>query len=528
MALVVTKNLTDLWDSEATTGWTGISTTTYSGFQREGSNCEGLQVSNETQTGYRSFTAFDMSAAAVYVWFFVAGQMDTVVNGGIRIVLGDGTNRIAYHVGGSDSLRFNIGTIWSCLMIDGANPPTDFTVEAGTEASLDFANITQVGVAFKTLSKSLGGADNCFWDIARWGTGLTITGGGSTTQGTFAELASDDYSTAAGKAYGIIREIQPGVFGVQGQLVFGDVTAATNSYFEDVDATVIFEANGAGDTFYSMSVVGGTGTNEFILGEKVGTGDTAKGAKGCTLQSSGPSVDLDLDHTSIVTHLYGCKLFKLTGTLTFSTTTTDEFIGCTVDQCAQVIANQAIIRNCVFSGYAGVDSALLWNSTINIKNCQFNGNTDVTNSPAGIEHTAISSVTYDNLTFSGNDFDILNSSAGLVTVTKTNGSDPVTTRNTGGGSVVITAAFTLTLTDIPTGVQVTIVNSSTRTELQNSTTTTGVDVTYTHAGGETVDVLFMANAYDPNSSDIYNLPLPNSNSSIKISLASDSNYDNPA
>jgi hypothetical protein len=58
-------------------------------------------------------------------------------------------------------------------------------------------------------------------------------------------------------------------------------------------------------------------------------------------------------------------------------------------------------------GYtADTDGALLWNSNIDIKNCSFVGNTDGTNDPHAIEHPAAIDVTYDGLTFSGNDYDI--------------------------------------------------------------------------------------------------------------------------
>ena len=73
----------------------------------------------------------------------------------------------------------------------------------------------------------------------------------------------------------------------------------------------------------------------------------------------------------------------------------------------------------------------------------------------------------------------------------------------------------------------TIVNSSTRTELSYQTST-GADMTYAHSGGETVDIMFFSTAYDPNLSNIYDLTLPSNDSSIKIQMIDDANYDNPA
>ncbi len=115
--------------------------------------------------------------------------------------------------------------------------------------------------------------------------------------------------------------------------------------------------------------------------------------------------------------------------------------------------------------------------------------------------------------------------SGTIIVNLTNmGTDP--TYKTDGVIVSFVASYTLTLTGIASGVQTTIVNSSTRVELQNSTST-GVDITYTHSGGEIVDILFMANDYDPLGSDIYDLTLPSSDSSIPISIADERNYVNP-
>ena len=99
------------------------------------------------------------------------------------------------------------------------------------------------------------------------------------------------------------------------------------------------------------------------------------------------------------------------------------------------------------------------------------------------------------------------------------------TYKTAGATVVLSASYDLTVTDVPSGVQMTIVNSSTRAELQN-TSSTGADITYNHAGGEIVDLLFIANNYDPNAGDVYDLTLPTTDSSIKANIPDDINYEN--
>lgn len=157
-----------------------------------------------------------------------------------------------------------------------------------------------------------------------------------------------------------------------------------------------------------------------------------------------------------------------------------------------------------------------------------------------VELTATGSHDFTDITFSGGGgtpgsnlvastgsaiADVYNNSGGAITINVSGGDSP-SVRNAAGSTTTVVSTVTLTVTDVPTGVNMTIVNSTTRTELQH-TTSTGADITYSHAGGETVDILFMSNDYDPNSGDIYDLTLPTANSSIKANIADDLNYENP-
>lgn len=438
--------LTTLEDCEsAESGWTPPGNwTQYTGFNRQGTNCFGCGVSNTTYSCYKTVSSFDMSSAAVYVWIFAAGNMDVLASGGIGIVLGDGTNRRAYYVGGSDVSRFQIGA-WSCFMVDGANPPALYNQELG--GAPNFAAITQVGVHFKTLSKALGGADNCFIDYIHWGTGIRIEGGTTGDRGTFAEIAAADEAKTG--AYGIVRQVQPGLFEVQGELIFGD-NGTADSYFEDEDAVIVFADNGAGNVLYNFGVSGnGTGINVFKLGEIVGAGDTAKGRNGCSIISAGPSVTVDLNDSNMdEVDVYG-STFRGLGLIELSATAGDDFIGNVIDNCGQVTANQCRIRACSFNGYTpDGDGALLWNATINVRNCTFVNNADVTNDPHAIEHPAQGSFNYYGMKFSGNDYDIYYTAAaesGVLTINADSESDPGTYEilNPSGNSVSIVNTVTL-------------------------------------------------------------------------------------
>ena len=237
MAVVVTDQRGILNEADAATGWTGTATvqSLTSPTPVEAAGQLGMAVGTTTDDAYLAITSDDWSAGGTLaVWIQANGTMDTLVNGGVMIVVGDGTNRIGYHVGGSDQsgFRHEVGPVaWVCYLLDLANKPANFTAFAGSEASLDETAITQIGVAFKTLSKALGGSANCFWDIIRFadpGEGITVTGGTSGVPGKLLDVSVADRDIADQKAFGILRALGAGVFGCQGNLIIGD-TSATDS-----------------------------------------------------------------------------------------------------------------------------------------------------------------------------------------------------------------------------------------------------------------------------------------------------------
>lgn len=434
MAVIVdiTNTMNLIWNADADPGF-NTAHTTYSGFQREGTNCLGVQVSNTTITDWITITSFNALNNKIYIWMLPRGEMDTKVNGGVGIVVGDGTNRIAYHVGGGDYVPAFTVNGWTCYVLDLNNKPTNFSVVAGSEASLDETAIVDVGYRFKTLSKSLGGADNCFFDIARYGTGLEIKGGTSVSPATWAQVAADDLSTASGKAYGICMEYQPGVYGLQGDVIVGDKTGTTTTYFKDDSATVVFMDTGA--SAYNFDVVGNTtGTNTFIDGVVVGTGDTRTGRSGSTYLNAGPQVTADLSDANVdVLTLYGTKFQLIDQGITFGTDTTHVLAGVVFQASGQVDLGSVITRNVTFSETTATDAALLWNESINIKNSNFIANT----TGAGVEHPSAAGTpySYDNLQFSGNTNDVNNTSGSTITINITN--TPVNPPATSTGSTVV-------------------------------------------------------------------------------------------
>lgn len=360
----VADNRNILDECDATTGWTGSDAPEVStAVEIESTGCLAMQVSTATEDAYTSITSDDYSGGGTLsVWMRPRGEMDTTSGGGVMIVVGDGTNRIGYHVGGSDQTGFAHGQgpiEWACFVLDLANKPANFTAFAGSEANLNEAAITQVGVAFKTLSKSVGGVVNCFWDIIRFAdNGNDIIFRGGTTSGAAgngAEAAVIDRSTGNQQAYGVIRELASGVYGIQGNITLGDTTSSSDQYWAETNATYAWEDRGlSANNYYRFALVGSsTATNcEFSFTATTFVVPTAASAS-----FNGNGADI----TSCT--MASCTFIGFDQGIETSDDTTDDWEACAYVDNGQIVANGCLMNNSNISGYVGAanTSALLWN-----------------------------------------------------------------------------------------------------------------------------------------------------------------------
>lgn len=325
-----------------TNNWTNIGTVTTSDPDPiEFSGCLAVQVSLATELSYYVGT-FNFSSKILYHWYTHRAALDSLANGGVCLYAYDGVNGIAYHVGGKDKAVFRHDdgpSLWQCVAIDTDNPPSTYTVLSGSEASLNWGALTRIGWRVKTLAKSIGGAVNVFYDIMRYraaGQGLLITGGTSGAPGSFAEVAVTDRATGDQKAFGVLRELGLGLYGVQGSLNFG--TASADSWFEDDGFALVFEARGFLDDKLFITMTGGEVTyeNHFVLAN--GTIKSAESAvtidfsnsnvteidiSGCTIETKGGTISCANDSYATAGHIFtGCKFYACgqidPGTATFT------------------------------------------------------------------------------------------------------------------------------------------------------------------------------------------------------------------
>jgi hypothetical protein len=376
MAVTITDRRTTVDDAEAVTNWTNVGYGTQSTDVAEQTNAvaDGINIGNQSMYYTQPTGSVNLGTSPgtlVYVYSF-NNAIQNVWNNTIppqALLLGDGTNRIGFHMAGSDKRVFNHlegPTTWQCLVLDTSQASTMNTnsltyADAGSFASLNLGAVTQWGCYFETLSKALGGGYNVSTDIIRYGNdGIRITAGGVGTEGTCLELAAADRSTADGAAHGIFRELATVAFGCQGPLTFGDSGTATDSRFIDSGVTIVFEDRNIGNDKYYLNVEGNSGaTNVFELSN-------------ATITTAGPFVTMDMSGGNIDTLTFDAVSFVALGNgITFSTladASGHSVTACTFDGCGIVYPGDVTFDGCTFSNAADANGAVEWDAGVTVTN----------------------------------------------------------------------------------------------------------------------------------------------------------------
>lgn len=504
MAVSVTSDFNILYNGNAGIG--GAST--YTGFQRYGTACNGGQVSNAIANWTTTVTSFSLVGKRISTWMTAPASVAPIANGGYRILIGDGTNTRAYYVGGGDVAAFTQNG-WNCFVLDGDALPTGFLQVAGG-AQPNLNAITLVGIGFNVTTKAVGNSPNVFWDIMQVGTGITVAGGTSADKGVFDEIVAWDEQLST--ATGTIRKLGDGVFSAQFGITFGSTSAA--SHFEDTNALLYFEGINTGDLYKIVTQGSASHTNIFRLGERLGIGATSIGVAGVTLQSSVPWT-LDVSDSNCTTEIFGSTVRGAVNGVTLS----GEFRSSTIDGSAKAIVGTTNIKFSTFSGTSSIVAALLWNSSIDITDSSFNGNF------AGIEYPEAGTFTHTNLNFAGNTFDINFSGTGDLLINATGTSNTSSFTITGSGTVTIDNPVSLTFTGLVPDTEVRIYDPSDMTELAGIENTSGsfsYQFNYVPAT-EIIYVIFNIQ-YQPIKTT---LTLPANDTNLPIQQVFDRVYNNP-
>jgi len=548
MAVTIVDRRLTVDQADTTTGWTnaGFGTTTTDVAEAGAAVADGLNIA-AGPIYFTSGAAADVSDSLIYVYSFnnaLQNSWDTTIPPN-ALLIGDGTNRIAFHQAGQNRRVFNHAdgpTNWQCFLLDGSQASVQNTAgltfaDAGTFASLNLNAITQWGSYFETLSKALGGGYNVAVDIIRWGNdGIYVLGGGVGTEGTCLELAAADRSTLDGAAHGIFRELNPSSFGVQGPITFGRNDIATDSYFEDSGISIAYEDRYVSDGKYYFDVTGHpAATNYFKLSNAT-----------LTTAAQNLSVSCSNDINTLV--FDGVSFVNLRNTIhlptSASATATASFENCSVTNAREIFPGITDFVGNTISNYSGSGAAsgsVIINTESNVSNWSdltFNSlgtghaiyfDTDATGSFSFTGHSYNGYAAVDGST--GNEV-VWNNSGGAVTINVSSGQTP-TVRNGTGATTTVNNNVSITLTGMVDNTEVRVYQNNSgfpQTELagvENATdgTTNDRSFTFSLGAGTIVDIVIHAVSYE--SQRINALTIPSSDSSIPIQQRFDRNYLNP-
>lgn len=467
----------------------------------------------------------------LYMWITMTaiGTLDVLTTNPLAIRLSSdspGTSNYSqWTIGANDDANGWTGG-WKCFVLDPRITPTT------TNGTLNLASVRTLGVWIDCSTSAR--ADTIFNDQITVGRGLTINGTSTTGWKDIVDWCTD-YPTA--RAWGQFQE-REGIYYTYGTTTIG--TSATTSfadsgrivqfgvtqYYNGTIWTSTFSPTGSGIIVEDDATWATTFSDGVIVG-------TDAGRLGTTfLGNTDQDVYLDLyggNHANSVTTLYGTRFVSFTGPIDFGDDPDHKLYSAGFAGCSQVvtdaISGSPVIRNCTFAETAGLSGALYWNEDMDIEDCQFIANTI---GPAiQMPISGGSPYDYTNLTFDGNTYDVF-ASTDALTVNKLGTSDP-SSYHVDGEIVTFTASYSHTLVGLELNTEVTYALTGDRTvvfHVENTSTPDGLGkykTSYTHGGTETVDVLVHHLDYQPDISCIYDLALPTTNTTVKITQFEDLN-----
>ena len=481
MAIVaVTANLISIWDCESTTGAVGNKPVLEPEIKKENANSVGFTSTLDTYAGFDG-TIPDLTGQHIRAWYtsITFPNMDIEANGGLQWYMTDGTNTAYWNIAGKDTYQ---GGYINLLLY------ADSTPDSG---SVNSAAVTDMGFLVNKLTTPKN-VTNTWVDYFRYGNGLIVTGGTSGDPITMEHIYQDDILNG----YGIIEKIQ-GVYFVYGSIQVGN--GVTTTYFEMDNEQVVFVDANVNAGLYGFNFQG-SGCNVVLQSSSIkaaGINDNTRfyldatdvnlasfSMDGCTLthwstiemitaQSSTNNTYNDGLTSSIGNTPVGDK-WNQSGLITIET-------GGGLDSCVVNEATGAIAVTGVSSSDV-VDTHFISSGTGHAFESTVNANQDWANTQEGYgTDDTTDAVFYNN---SGGSFDL----------TVIAGADAPTVR-TIANTTVIPVQRTLSIVDLPSGVEVRIRQGSYTLFFEGNITDGSTSYTYTYVAGTVVTISVGGSGY---------------------------------
>jgi hypothetical protein len=318
----------------------------------------------------------DLSNSIIVIRYLLnGGYAATLAAGGGILRLEDTSgNQSDFYIDGSDT--YSAG--WKVVVIDTANTES---ANNGTAATL--TAVRYVGLVVNAAAAS-GGDPNFYIDevLSMPNTGLTMAGN---TTNLFDELATWDDTSK----YGVVTKVGPITYSKCPLIASPDASDHAST-----DEVIVFEEPIYEDGTNIDSALTLQGLSSSDADTITFTRLTAICEDNGTI--NGTHADKELDFTSASDIVANDSTFRgFNGTTVHLGTTTNDYTGCTFQDCSQVVDTGAVIRQCIFRNSTTTSGSYLWDNTnTDLQNCVF----DVASGGHGIEHDTIESVATGTVT----------------------------------------------------------------------------------------------------------------------------------
>ena len=430
----VTGNVLTINTCEDASQWLGETPVDVTDFYKEGSQCVGFTVRGVGNNDVTISGNWNLSGKHLRFWLMTVAlkELDTEANGGVQVILGDGSNTGYYTVLGGDTYPGG----WYNIVLD-----CDRTPDAGSQPTL--TSITTIGVRFKHTTNAKN-AQNTWIDMVHCCDGLYAYGDDGGSSFDFDDILSADEDTTNG-GWGVIRKIG-GIYYLTGKLVFGDSSGTNSCDFTDTNKIIVFENRRVDSGLYGIELVdNGTGTTQFQLGTKSGD----RGVSGCVISTESTTqtpkwyfdakTDTDVDNCK----LYGCTFLDSSIFDLPLNASNVESLSCTFEGCGVITPQTSKMEYCNFIS-AKSDAMTISSTTLNVKYCNFINPTD-----NAIQITSTGTYQFYDMVFSGTGvsgpYDIENTTAGLVTIQNNGVSNAQYSNETGGGTTEFQSTKTVSV-----------------------------------------------------------------------------------
>lgn len=542
MANQITDGRTLITNANAVTGWVNLSGAAAGTLDTE-IFIFGTGSIAKYCTSTRDGMLFDMGAAqdwtnnTFYLWFNcgIAGLLASKAAGGVTVRFCGATvsDWFEVYIAGSDDYPGAVSGGWAQLVVNIETARSEAVANSWTSGTVPATSaIRYVGTTFVTGGTMPRMADNTWadaiWRLPASSPGIIIEGrNGGTSDWEFGNIAT----TATTGAWGSCRLGAGGAIVFNTPIQFG-INDATTHGFSDNNKVVLWDDQEfIPNELYGFDIIGGsTGSQNYRLGNKNGTGNDATGNQGCVIAaaSDGARWYLNADNANITTaNLYGCQFFHGAGFALNSAaveTVTTLFADCS----SANVRGSLFLRNTVVNANTTAGTAFLATNDISdIKLCALNYSAG---HAVELGTALVASQTSDGNTFSGYLADdttgaaVYNNSGGAVEINVVGGGGTPTVRNGTGASTVVNNNVQVTLTGLQTNTEVRVYfdvagyNGDEIAGVENSTTSFSFTV------GAEVIVNIMINHLNYLPADIWQLNSGTTDATIPISQFTDRQY----